>query len=71
MSKTEYYCNNSLGCPIGSDCPKHIINSVKVRTDPPPYPQVKFAHLEGNPDYCKKPNWYGYQVKPEQEAKND
>jgi hypothetical protein len=57
MSKTEYYCNHSAGCPVGADCPKHILNSLKL-----PVPNIKFVHLEDNPDYCKKPNWYGYQV---------
>lgn len=68
MNKTEYYCNRSAGCPVGADCPKHILNSIKDRTKEPNV-EIKFVHLEDNPDYCKKPNWYGYQVKPEGEKK--
>ena len=64
MSKTEYFCNRSLGCPIGSICPKHILNSVKEREAET---EIKFVHLEGHPDYCTKPDWYGYQVKEEKE----
>lgn len=59
MVKTEYYCNRSAGCQVGADCPKHILNSVKERET---MPEIKFVHFEGNPDYCKKADWYGYQV---------
>lgn len=62
MNKTEYYCNRSAGCPIGADCPKHILNSVKKTRPDWPMPEIKFVHLEGHPDYCTKPGWYGYQV---------
>ena len=58
MDKTEYYCNHSAGCPVGEKCPKHILNSLKQKE----YIEIKFKHFEGNPDYCTKPNWYGYQV---------
>lgn len=60
MSNTIYFCNCSAGCPVGADCPNHVLNALKPRTDDP---MVGLAHLEDNPNYCKKPNWYGYQVK--------
>lgn len=51
------YCNNRdcdiLSC---SRNPKHIKY---------PFLPHSFAHLEGNPTFCKKSNWYGYQSKEE------
>ena len=62
MHNVERYCNSSCGCSIGADCPRHILNSIKPDREKP-YPRIEFVHLEDNPNYCKKPNWYGYQVK--------
>jgi hypothetical protein len=56
MSETLYYCKN-CDCEI-SECPYNL-----EHLDPRTFDKCKVVHLEDNPNYCKKPNWYGYQVK--------
>ena len=57
--KSLVYCTKK-NCPV-MDC----VRNNKHITDNQP---ASFAHLEDNPLYCKKPNWYGNQVK---EKEND
>ena len=63
MNETLRYCLN-YNCEEFK-CPYNI-----AHCDPRTFSKCKVSHLEDNPDYCIKPNWYGYQV-AEGEKKND
>ena len=48
------------------DCPHHIANAgEEALKDYINGNRENFVHLEGNPMYCKKNDWNGYQVKQE------
>ena len=52
-----------------TDCPKkdciHHCKSLRKRSAD----NTVVAHLEDNPLYCKKANWYGNQVNPKKQTR--
>ena len=64
MSETLRYCKNYK-------CDEFKCQYNLAHCDPRTFDKCKVYHLEDNPAYCIKPNWYGNQVNPEGEKKDD
>lgn len=67
MNEKTFYCKKS-DCPV-KDCIHRPQNMRKL--DIKTLTKCDVKHLEDNPLYCKKANWYGYQVNTEEKKAND
>lgn len=65
MEEKLFYCKKT-DCPV-TDCIHRPQNMRKL--DVKTLVKCDIKHLEDNPLYCKKANWYGYQLTPEQVEK--
>lgn len=61
----KLYCNHPE-CPV-EDCVHNAGNADMSKLGEP----YSVGHLEDNPLYCKKANWYGYQVKEEKDGRKE